>query len=114
MERVISTCGLICSECEAYKATQRGDEAALKEVAEAWSKQYGAVLTAEDCSCNGCRASAGPWMSHCFECEYRICGIEQGVANCAQCSSYACEKLSRFFEQVPDAKATLDGLRIDE
>ena len=111
MERVIATCGLICSECEAYKATQQGDDAALTEVAEAWSKQYGAVLTAEDCSCNGCRASAGPWMSHCFECDIRACGIQHGVDTCAGCSSYACNTLSPFHEQVPDAKATLDSLR---
>jgi hypothetical protein len=114
MERMIATCGLICSDCEAYKATQDGDVAALEAVAKTWSDQFGVTLTADDCSCNGCRASTGPWMSHCSECEYRACGIEQGVDTCASCSSYACENLSRFFEQVPDAKATLDGIRSSE
>ncbi len=111
MERMIATCGLICTDCEAYKATQDGDDAALEAVAKTWSKQFGVTLTADDCSCNGCGAATGPWMSHCSECEIRACGIEQGVANCSECASYACEKLSTFLEQVSAAKATLDGLR---
>jgi hypothetical protein len=111
MERMIATCGLICTDCEAYKATQDNDAAALEAVAKSWSEQFGVALSAADCSCNGCRATSGPWMSHCSECDIRACGIEQDVANCSECASYACGKLSAFLEHVSDAKATLDSLR---
>ncbi len=33
MERILAYCGLVCSECPAYLATQAGDTAALEEVA---------------------------------------------------------------------------------
>jgi hypothetical protein len=33
------------------------------------------------------------------------------VQNCAHCSDYACEKLRKFFEIVPQAKETLDGIK---
>jgi hypothetical protein len=44
-------------------------------------------------------------------CEIRKCGKEKGVINCAHCSDYACEKLVKFFEMVPDAKTRLDEIK---
>ena len=111
MERMIATCGLTCTECPAYIATKNEDTAALEALAKTWSAEYGAALSADDCSCNGCHSTVGPWMSHCAECEIRACGTEKGVENCAECMEYACEQLVKFIEFVPDAKTTLDGLR---
>ncbi len=111
MERKIATCGLICTECPGYIATQSQDAEAIAKVAEMWSAEYNAQLTAEDCRCDGCHSESGPWMSHCAECGIRACGVEKGVDTCAECDDYACEKLTEFFGFVPDAKATLEGLR---
>ena len=111
MENVIATCGLICSECPALIATQNKDTDALKALAKTWSEAYETSLSAEDCTCDGCHSTTGPWMSHCAECEIRACGTEKGVENCSACTDYACDKLVKFFEFVPEAKATLDGLR---
>lgn len=111
METVIATCGLICSECPALIATRDGDDAALEALAKTWSEAHGATLTVADCRCDGCHSLTGPWMSHCAECEIRACGAEKAVDTCADCSDYACEKLIRFFEFVPEAKQSLDGLR---
>ncbi|MCK5248206.1 DUF3795 domain-containing protein [Candidatus Bipolaricaulota bacterium] len=111
MEKMIATCGLTCTECAAYIATKSGDAAALEALAKTWSKEYEAELTPEDCACAGCHSTVGPWMTHCAECEYRACGTEKGVETCAECSEYACDKLVKFFEFVPVAKTTLDGLR---
>lgn len=111
MEKMIAPCGLICTECPAYIATTSNDSAALESLAKTWSQQYEAELTPEDCACAGCRSTVGPWMSHCAECEIRACGKEEGVGNCSECAEYACDKLVKFFEFVPEAKTTLDGLR---
>ena len=111
MEKMIATCGLICSECPAYIATLSGDGEALEALAKTWSSDYGAALSADDCSCNGCHSVVGPWMSHCADCDIRACGAEKAVDNCSECTEYACEKLVKFFEFVPDAKTVLDGLR---
>jgi len=111
MEKLIATCGLTCTDCPAYIATKSGDSVALEELAKAWSIKYNAELTPEDCACAGCHSPVGPWMTHCAECELRACGTEKGVENCSGCEEYACEKLVKFFEFVPEAKTALDGLR---
>jgi len=111
METMIAYCGLTCTECPAYVTTKAGDEEGLAKVAEQWSAEYSAQLTADDCRCDGCLSEAGPWMSHCAECGIRACGVEKGVENCAHCDEYGCEKLTEFFGFVPDAKAVLDGIR---
>ena len=111
MEKMIATCGLICTECPAYVATENEDTVALEALAKTWSAEYGDTLSADDCSCTGCHSTVGPWMSHCEECDIRACGIEKHVENCAKCVEYACDRLVKFIEFVPEAKATLDGLR---
>jgi len=110
MERIISFCGLICSECPAYIATQKDDNAERRKVAEMWSKEFNAEMSPEDINCDGC-ISDERVFHHCNVCEIRLCGKEKGIANCAFCDAYACEKLTGFFEVVPDAKKVLDGIR---
>jgi hypothetical protein len=111
MGKLIAYCGLTCTECPAYIATQSDDADAMGRVAEQWSTHYNTQLTAEDCWCNGCLNEKGPWMSHCAECAIRACGVEKGVENCAHCDDYGCDKLTEFFGLVPDAKEALDGIR---
>lgn len=111
MSKMIAYCGLTCSDCPAYVATQANDADAIAQVAKQWSAEYGSQIDAADCWCNGCVAEKGPWMSHCAECGMRACGVEKGVENCAHCDDYGCEKLREFFALVPDAERTLDGIR---
>ena len=108
---MIATCGLTCTECPAYTATQNNDAEALAKVAERWSAEFDAQLTAGDCGRHGCLAEEGPWMPHSVECGIRACGVEKGVETCAECTDCACDKLTEFFGFVPDAKTTLGSLR---
>ena len=111
MDRMIAYCGLVCTECPAYIATQNDDQEALKQVAAQWSKQFNADITPEFCVCDGCLAFEGRNCGHCSECEIRACGIEKKVPNCAHCEDYACQKLEEFFGFAPDAKATLNEVK---
>ena len=112
MARMVSYCGLVCSECPAFVATQADDLAALERVAAQWREEYNSPqITAETVICDGCVADTGRYCGHWHECDIRICGQERGVANCAFCADYACEKLERFFGFVPDARAILDEVR---
>jgi len=111
MDKIIGVCGLTCSDCPAYKATQSDDDAERKRVAEMWSKEYGAEIKPEDINCDGCTVLEGKHFGHCSQCEIRACGLGREVQNCAHCSEYACEKLGKFFEMVPAAKETLDGIK---
>ena len=113
MDRIVAYCGIVCSECKGYIATQANDVAALEALAvEAREKHGVADATVESVKCDGCLGEDGRKIGYCSQCEIRACGLQRGVANCAYCSDYAsCEKLQGFFGFVPQAKATLDAIR---
>ncbi len=112
MEKIISACGLICSDCLAYRATQQDDDNLRKQTAELWSNIYGANILSKDINCNGCMTD-GVKFSHCNECDMRECAIAEDVENCGQCRDYPCQTISDFFENVPDAKLVLDKIKED-
>jgi len=111
MEKMIAFCGLTCTECPAFLATQNDDDTERKKTAEIWSEQYGMALKAEDINCDGCLSDTGKLVGHCNVCKIRKCGQEKSLANCAHCDEYACEKLSNFFTVAAHSKTTLDGIR---
>jgi len=111
MEEMVSFCGLLCSECGAFIATQNDDDEKRAEVAQLWSKGYGVDLKPEDINCSGCLSDTEPLFGHCQVCEIRKCAREKDIENCAHCDEYACEKLEKIFQMVPDAKKRLDQIQ---
>ncbi|RLC92225.1 MAG: hypothetical protein DRI77_13120 [Chloroflexi bacterium] len=111
MDKMIAYCGLVCTECPAYVATQNDDQEALKRVAAQWSQQWNADITPEYCICDGCLAFEGRLGGHCIECPVRACGVEKKVQNCAYCGDYPCQELEKFFVFAPEAKVALDKIR---
>jgi hypothetical protein len=112
MDRIVAYCGLVCTDCPAYIATKADDRAALERVAAGWREEYDAPeITVESVICDGCPGDTGRKCSHCPECEIRACGVTRGIANCAHCPDYACEKLEDFFGFVPEARTTLDEIQ---
>jgi hypothetical protein len=111
MDRIIAYCGLVCTDCPAYIATQANDRAALARVAAQWREEYDAPdITVESVICDGCTTEGERKCSHWYECNIRICGTERGVVNCAYCDDYGCEEIEGFFSFVPDARARLDAI----
>jgi hypothetical protein len=113
MARIVAYCGLVCSECEAYLATQADDRAALEQVAAKWREQFDLPeITADSILCDGCPGTNGGRRSgYCDTCQLRACALERGVATCAHCADYACEKLEGFFAHAAGARVVLDGIR---
>lgn len=112
MEKIIARCGLICTECEAYIATQQNDEEAKAEVAQKWTELYGAQFTPESITCDGCVTFDGRLSIYANEgCGIRKCCIERRIANCYYCEDYACETLVKFFELVPEVRDNLENKR---
>jgi len=110
-EKMIAYCGLVCSECPAYVATQAGDKEALERVAARWSEEFHAPFTVEDCLCDGCTSGSKRLSGYCGKCEVRACAVARGVINCAYCDDYGCEKITGFFNFAPEAKAALEEIR---
>jgi hypothetical protein len=111
MSNIIAYCGINCSECPAYLATQKNDMSQLEKIANEWSTER-MKFEAKDIMCKGCH-STGKIFSWCKSCDIRKCAIEQGLENCAHCSGYPCAKLDLCHEKAPEAKETLDIIRED-
>ncbi len=112
MDRIIAYCGLVCSECEAYLATQADDRDALERMAAKARDEFGVPdATVESVRCDGCLGETGRKIGYCATCEIRACGVERGVVNCAHCDDYACETLTGFFAHAEQARAVLDEIR---
>ena len=110
-EKMIAKCGLVCTECPAYIATQKNDDALRAETARKWSEMFKADIKAADINCDGCQSEGARLFQHCNVCEFRKCARAKKVSTCAACPEYACEKLEAFLVQVPEARAVLEGLR---
>lgn len=110
MERMIAFCGIVCSDCQTFIATQGDNDEKRGEIAKAWSTpEY--TLKPEDINCDGSMTKDGRLLSFARDiCEIRKCGIRKQVKNCAYCSEYPCEKLAGFHEGGPKAKATLEEI----
>jgi hypothetical protein len=110
MEKMIGYCGLVCTDCGAYIATQKNDNKLRKEVAEKWTKEYNHPFQPEDINCDGCLPPTVKTIGHLNVCPIRKCGQAKDVVNCGWCSDYSCAKTDEFFKMVPDAKKTLDAV----
>ena len=111
-EMLISMCGLVCSDCNAYIATLDDDDEKRIETAKLWAKEYNRPdLKPEDINCSGCLSKGRQLFDHCMVCEIRKCGLEKDLESCAFCSDFSCEKLERLLKMVPDARERLQKLR---
>jgi hypothetical protein len=118
MDNMTAYCGIDCSKCEGYIATQSNDRKAIESIAEKWRKQYNSEeITAESVMCDGCTKN-GRKSGYCnFMCKIRQCAITKAVQNCAYCSEYdSCNELKSFFAYpgTAEAKATLDRIRLNK
>lgn len=106
--KLIAYCGLVCTECPAYIATQDGDPEKLSELAREWSSEE-LPLAAQDCLCSGCRGD-GLLASFVGQCEIRNCALGRGVATCGHCADYPCSRLEESLQRIPQTKAVLDEI----
>jgi hypothetical protein len=107
---MIASCGLVCSRCPTFIATQNNDDEARKKTAALYAEKFGLQLTMQDINCDGCLSTGGKLIGYCQVCEIRKCCASKGLAHCAACADQPCENLKRFHEFSPDAKAAFQAL----
>ncbi len=108
---MIAYCGMNCSKCEGYSATQENNDTKREEVAKKWSAQYKSDIKPEQINCNGCKSDGIKFFFTESICEIRKCNIEKSTPHCAACSMYKCEKLEKFIELAPQVSNALEALR---
>lgn len=111
MDKMISKCGLICTECPAFIAYNTDNEELREKTAEQWSKMYNATILPEAVNCVGCQVDEGTLFHHCTVCEIRKCARSKKVETCVDCDEYKCERITEFFGWVPEAEKILDEMR---
>ena len=112
MDKMVAYCGLTCTDCPAYVATQANDWAGLEHVAAQWREQFNAPeITASVIRCDGCVVVGKRLSGYCTTCQIRACAMDFKVATCAHCEMYACDILKAFLAEAPGAKVTLDAIR---
>jgi hypothetical protein len=110
MKQMIAYCGLVCSSCPTFLATQNDDDIAREKTAALYSEKFGLNFTPKEINCDGCLSTGGKLIGYCQACKIRKCAIEKSVENCAVCDEQPCEELIKFHKFSPDAKTSFDAL----
>ena len=114
MTQMIAYCGLVCTDCEAYIATQANDLAALERMAARAREEFNMPdASAETAMCDGCLADSDRLCGYCYQCGVRACARDRSLVNCAHCDDYGCEQLKAFWQMAPQARNTLDSIRAE-
>lgn len=106
-QQMLAYCGIDCSVCPAYLATQANDIEKLTSLAQQWfdgATDYTIIL------CDGCFGN-GHIMKWCSDCPTRACAIERELENCAYCNDYGCENLLKVFEMSDEPRKNLERIR---
>ena len=115
MVEMMSACGVLCSECGAYRAASKGP-AYQEEVADAWSRIYGLKEPASNISCSGCLGPDKEVFHTSVRCTARRCCISKGFRSCAECPERTCALLERaqsVWDGVPETGASLSAADFD-
>jgi len=90
-EPVYSVCGDDCAVCPRYVAETEEEH---RETAEFWYKVgwRDRIVSTEEISCSGCGSNAS--------CAFGLlpCTREHGVAACAECDSFKCDRIQGMLE----------------
>ena len=72
IDKIIAICGVSCTKCDAYQATQNNDTKALETIAAEWTNFYGKTFSIDDIICDGCRIEGKRISTYCSSCEISL------------------------------------------
>lgn len=92
-KKMFGYCGVLCSECPVFLATESNDDREKEKLALLWSKLLDVELKKEDMNCNGC-LSDGPYCGYCQFCPVRLCARENTLTTSVCCKQFPCQKIT--------------------
>ena len=98
-EKLLSCCGIICSECLAYEKNMK-EESDFENLKDTWNKLFGFEVNRENTPCKGCSADSDIMKGYYNNCKIHSCVKEKGLANCKGCENVPCEALSRNINEI--------------
>ena len=108
---MIAYCGIVCTGCPAYLATQNDDDQLRAETATQWSQMFNTELDPEEINCYGCQSEGQKIIGYAAVCLVRKCGREKGIENCAFCDDYTCAELAKIHDLNSEARRVLEEIR---
>jgi hypothetical protein len=95
MPHQIAKCGCDCFNCPTYKENLRTFEN-RRFCSSGWEKYLNIKLSAEKLRpCDGCSIADSERNIYYLNCRIRKCTMINGIENCAFCSGYPCEELTK-------------------
>lgn len=111
MADMIAFCGLNCTACPMFEATQKNSDTLRLESAKMLKENYGLVFKKDEINCDGCHEKNERLLGFCTKCKIRACGLKKGIKICSQCEDYKeCEHLKEFHDFSPKAKNEFQAL----
>ena len=103
----LAVCGLLCNECDTFKAPK--DPKIAKKLAEQFEGMWENVKP-EDFHCNGCRGDRLKcWTTECW---IRECCIDnKDLAFCYECQEFPCDRLKEWANKNNRYKEALNNLK---
>jgi len=111
MAKMIAYCGLVCSKCPTFIATQNDDDDAREKTVALYAQKFGLILQKEEINCDGCLSVEGRQIGYCQVCLIRQCCLGKGLEHCVVCPEQPCAKILRFHEFSPEAQAAFEALK---
>ena len=108
---MIAFCGIDCSKCDSYLATQSGKYEELVKVAKKLSKLYRADVKPEYVVCDGCKELKRHSFYCTNSCKMRKCCIEKAYDSCIECADFPCKELQFELDNSPEAIDNLKKLQ---
>jgi len=104
---LIAACGLDCSECDIYRASN--DPETARRISAEFMRE-GRDVRPEEIHCSGCRGDRSEhWSPDCWILE--CCVDRQGLDLCNRCSDFPCAELTRWGERRERYRTALERLR---
>ncbi|RKZ33641.1 hypothetical protein DRQ33_03845 [bacterium] len=106
--QIIAVCGLICSECDIFRASENPQIA--QDIAKWFKTEQGKDINIENIRCDGCRGNRNQhWSPNCWI--LKCCVDNRNLDYCYQCEQFPCDNLAEWADGCRSYQDALERLK---